>query len=515
MKHLLWLKRHRQIVAGLLALTLIPSSTYAQQNKPNVLLLSIDDLRVQYGPYDIDNAKTPRIDKLASQGVAFTHAYSSVPVCGASRASMLTGVWPTSQRFVAFNSADKDAPWAKPFPQVFKENGYTSLSLGKVFNNKNDHPQAWSEPPWRPRDLKNEDAVLTEGMDKQKILMSRHDYQTEAGINMAKRGPKQHPAFEVADVDDDIYKNGEIAERAIDDLARLKEQGQPFFLAVGLLKPHLPFNAPRKYWDMYDANDIKLTATPNMAKGAPAQAYHNWGELRNYGHGGAMPKKGDMPEAMARKLIHGYYASTSYTDALIGKILDALERLNLADNTIVVLWGDHGWSLGEHGLWAKHSSYNVANHIPLIFRVPPTLNTGVKEGIYNHGLVESVDIFPTLTALTGMQTPSSVHGKSLLPMLKDPAERVNDAVYPRWQNADSIRTERYFYTEWRDQDNGKVIANMLFDHDKDPTETVNLADSPSHQTIVKTLHDKLVKHIRLAEKTPVTSHSAMPSGQVK
>jgi arylsulfatase A-like enzyme len=464
-------------------------------NKANVLFIAIDDLRVQYGPYDLDDAKTPNIDRLAKQGVAFTRAYSNVPVCGASRASMLTGVRPTIKRFVAFNSAQDDAPWAKPMPQVFKENGYTTLSLGKIFNNFDDHEAAWSELPWRPEGAKNEDSLT--GNKKQNILLSRHNYLVDANLKIAKKNVDNHPAFEISNVNDDAYKNGKIAVKAIHDLTRLKQQGKPFFLAVGFKKPHLPFNAPKKYWDMYSAADIKLTNTPNMPLNFPKQAHHSWGELRNYGHDGAMPKKGTnelMPDDMARKLIHGYRAATSYTDALVGRVLDKLSELNLDENTIVVLWGDHGWSLGEHTQWAKHSSFNVVNQIPLIIKAP-----GFSQDQFADGLVESVDIFPTLTELTHLPLPKSAQGSSLVPMLKDTKHEVKQAVFPRWKNADSIRTDRYFYTEWRHNKTHKIIGRMLFDHLNDKHETKNLAENPAYQRVVEDLHNKLKAHILSVE----------------
>lgn len=461
--------------------------------KPNVLFIAVDDLRVQYGPYDFDKAITPNIDALVNQGVAFTQAYSNVPVCGASRASMLTGVRPTINRFVAFESAEKVAPWAPSIAKTFTDNGYTAYSLGKIFNNITDHAGEWSEYPWRPEGAKNEDS--TTGNKKQATLLSRHDYLTPNSLAMAKKGIKNHPAFEKADVSDDSYKNGKVATRAISDLKRLKKAGKPFFLAVGLKKPHLPFNAPSKYWDLYDENNIQLTKTPRRAKNAPNQSDHNWNELRNYGHDGAMPKKGNMSDEMARKLIHGYHAATSYSDALIGTILAELKNLGLDENTIVVLWGDHGWSLGEHTHWAKHSSYDVTNHIPLIIKVP-----GMTKGEFADGLVESVDIFPTLTELAGLPAPTSLQGDSLVPMLSDVTAKVNEAVFPRWKNADSIRTEQYFYTEWRNKKNNKVLARMLFNHRVDPRETVNIADNPIYSQVVADLHNQLAAHITQVEK---------------
>lgn len=467
------------------------SSFAAAPKQANVLFILIDDLRVQYGPYDIDQALTPNIDRLATQGVAFGRAYANVPICGASRASMLTSVRPTATRFVTFESASVQTPWATTLPQHFKEHGYYSISLGKVFNNPGDKKESWSEPEWRPNAKASEPGVVDNA-----VIMARHNYVTEEALEIARSDRYAHLAFEKADVEDDAYYNGQIANRAIADLKRLKEMDQPFFLAVGLKKPHLPFNAPARYWEMYDEGKIKLTATPEFPKDAPPQAQHDWGELRNYGHDGQMPKKGTkdlMPDDMARKLIHGYYAATSYSDALVGKLLTELEELELADDTIVVLWGDHGWSLGEHTQWAKHSSFNVTNQVPLIVKAPG-MPVEVR-GSVAPGLVESIDIYPSLAELAGLNTPVHVQGKSFKAMLDDPNQPGKAAVFPRWKNADSIRTDQYFYTEWRNQ-KGEVVGNMLFDHFNDPTETINLADNETYAPVVEKLHQQLSAHIQ-------------------
>jgi len=478
-----------------LAIAFSSSAGFAAAQKPaNVLFIMIDDLRVLYGPYDIDEVITPNLDKLATEGVAFGRAYSNVPICGASRASMLTGVRPTATRFVTFESATKQTPWATTLPQHFKENGYYTISLGKVFNNPGDKAESWSEPEWRPNAKSSEPGVVDNA-----VIMARHNYVTEEALQVARKGRAFHLAFEKADVEDDAYYNGQIANHAIADLKRLKEMDKPFFLAVGLKKPHLPFNAPARYWDMYDEEKIQLTSTPDMPKNAPPQAQHEWGELRNYGHYGQMPRKGTddvMPDDLARKLIHGYYAATSYSDALVGKLLAELETLGLTDDTIVVLWGDHGWSLGEHTQWAKHSSFNVTNQVPLIIKAP--WMTAEVSGSVATGLVESVDIYPTLTELAGLSTPGHVQGESFKAMLDDPGTAGKAAVFPRWKNADSIRTDQYFYTEWRNKE-GEVVANMLFDHFDDPTETNNLADNEAYASAVENLHEQLTTHIQMLE----------------
>jgi iduronate 2-sulfatase len=484
-------------IKNILAFTLILSSPFAMAEKqPNVLFIMVDDLRVQHGEYALDSILTPNIDALAKQGINFTRAYSNVPVCGASRASMLTGVRPTKSRFVAFNSAEKDAPWAKPMSAVFKENGYYTVSLGKVFNNKSDHSKSWSTAPWRPKEVKNEDAVSSS--KNIHAILSRRDYLNPETQEKGKKSKKYHTAFESTDVADDAYKNGQIAKEAIQQLTIAKKEDKPFFLAVGLTKPHLPFNAPQKYWDLYKKSDIRLTQTPDFPKLAPESAYHNWGELRNYGHNGLMPDKNSkdlIPDDLARDLIHGYYAATSYSDALIGNILSELKALKLANNTIVVIWGDHGWSLGEHSLWAKHSPFNVANQIPLLIKVPNALRKDFELGHESKALVESVDIYPTLMELANLKAPSSLQGQSLVSLLKQPKSSVKDAIYYRWKNSDTIQTQRFSYTQWRNLKNNQVYSDMLYDHQNDKHETVNVVTDSKYKKTLLALKNNLKAHI--------------------
>ena len=299
------------------------------------------------------------------------------------------------------------------------------------------------------------------------------------------------PAFEAPDVDDDAYFDGKVAVRAIEYLQRFKKEGGPFFLAVGFVKPHLPFNAPSRYWDLYPEDRIRLSDNPLFPETAPQQAWHSFGELRKYA---GVPDAEDepVPPEMARRLVRGYRAATSYSDAQIGRVLDELDRLGLAEDTIVVLWGDHGWSLGDHGLWAKHSVFDVANRIPLIVRAPGGARGRAR------GLVESVDIYPTLVALAGLPQPVHLQGRSFSATVYDPSVTTREAVFPRWHSADSIRTDRYYYTEWRNED-GKVVANMLYDHLRDPDERNNVVDDPAYGLVVPELSQALADHLESLE----------------
>jgi len=448
----------------------------ATQKPVNVLFIAIDDLRPELGVYGKEYMKTPAIDQLASEGVTFMNAYSNVPVCGASRASLMSGLRPSKSRFLGVDAKiDKDAPGIPTLPEHFKSAGYTTISLGKIIHGSKDALQSWSETPWHPR---NESI---RGYD------SFRNYLVPENIALDLAEDKQPPPYEAANVTDDAYFDGRIALRAIDYLQSFARQDKPFFLAVGFVKPHLPFNAPKTYWDQYPADSISLTDNPLFPASAPKAARHSWGELRKYA--GVPDKHDPVPDDVARQLIHGYYAATSYADAQVGRVLAELTRLGLADNTIVVVWGDHGWSLGEHGLWAKHSTFNVANQIPLIMRVPGYSSAGLA-----HGPVESVDIYPTLVELASLPLPRHLQGSSLKPMLEDTDAAVNQAVFPRWKNADSIRTDRFYYTEWRNKQ-GKIMARMLYDHQSDPEESNNVAEQPEYETTVKELSLRLAAHL--------------------
>lgn len=430
-------------------------------NKPNILFIAVDDLRPELNCYGQSSIISAHLDRLAAEGFLFERAYCNVPVCGASRASLLTGMRPKPDRFLNFSTyADKDAPEAISLPQHFKNNGYQTFSYGKVFHHRDDKSDSWSEAPWHP------------GMDAQPGKSWR-DYLLEEHIRLdTDSDDKRGPAYESAPVPDSAYFDGKIALKAKWKLRDLAARDQPFFLALGFMKPHLPFNAPAKYWDLYQQEDIKATEVPDFPVGGPDQARHNFGELRHYHQ---IPDEGPVDAATARKLVHGYYACVSYVDAMIGQVLDELKRLKLDDNTIVVLWGDHGWSLGEHGLWCKHSTFNVAMRAPLFVKVP-----GRKGGRRIGALTEFVDIYPSLCDLAGLRQPEQLQGDSFVSLLDNPKETGKDALFCRWIRADAIKTDRYLYTEWFDQE-GKSTGRMLYDHLEDPDEKVNIAERPEHR----------------------------------
>ncbi len=458
-----------------LSILLFDSCSAPVQPTPNVLFIAVDDLRPELNTYGAGHIVSPNIDRLATEGLTFNRAYCNVPVCGASRASLLTGIKPTKNRFVNYYSyAQEDVPGAISLPQHFKNNGYYTISNGKIFHNADDLPESWSEEPWRPAGKNG----------------NWRDYVT--GENMAIADSMDDGRawpYEWTDAHDTAYLDGLMTSKAIRDLKRLKELDQPFFLALGYLKPHLPFNAPKKYWDLYSAEQISLPYNYFRPENVPDIAIHNFGELRNY-YG--VPEEGPVSDEMAKKLIHGYYACVSYTDAMIGRVLDALDDLELRNNTIVILWGDHGWQLGEHTLWCKHSNFNVAMRVPLIISAP-----GYEGRLETDALVEYIDIFPTLCELAGLDMPAQLHGQSLVPLMENPALPQKEVIYARYIRGESIITNRYQYTEWFN-DEGNFECRMLYDHTVDPDENENISELPENTALVDSLSEILKKEIESA-----------------
>lgn len=466
------------ICIGLLMLSYnSPEDSENLKKKPNILFLIVDDLRPQLGCYGYEQIISPNIDKLADEGILFTESFCQVPVCGASRASLLTGLRPTRTRFTSFATiADKDAPGIDALPKYLKKNGYHTISNGKVFHHyeidgaggwseKPWHPNGWIEAPWYPKG-------------------NWRNYLTDKNLALAlhrKNGAGR--AWEAADVPDEAYFDGAIAKKTIADLGRLKESDKPFFLAVGFRKPHLPFNAPKKYWDLYERSQINLIDNPLAPKGAPeASLPNNLWEINAYE---GIPEFSPIPDETARTLIHGYYACVSYIDTQIGKILDELEKQGLRDNTIIVFLGDHGFHLGEHSLWSKFTCYRGSLRAPLIISAP-----GFEENKKTTGLTEFIDIYPTLCELTELPLPKHLQGKSFVPLMKNPKNPWKEAAFSRIGKGESVRTKRYRYTEWRDDD-GKMYARMLYDHLNDPSENINISKLQENKELIKKFSEML------------------------
>lgn len=446
------------------ALCNLSSQAAQPREHPNVLFIIVDDLRPELGCYGVQSIRTPNIDRFAASAMLFGNAYCNVPVSGASRASLLTGVLPHyPDRYIGFDaSASVDCPSAVPVSKWFTDHGYYTVSNGKIFHNIGDHADSWSEYPWRvnPDGYGSDWAVY----NKWELWMN-----TESG-NHINRKSMRGPFCESADVPDTAYDDGKGSVRTVEDLKRLKEMGKPFFLACGFWRPHLPFNAPKKYWDMYDRNEIPLATNPYLPTDLPEQVRPSQ-EIFSYAR-----VTDTEEEAFQREAKHGYYACVSYIDAQVGMILDALEEFGLDKNTIVVVLGDHGWSLGEHTYWGKHTLFDKATHVPLIIRAP-----GRKAGITG-SMVSFVDLYPTLCELCNLPEPENqLQGKSLVPILEDPKTSVQSEVYIQWEGGDNLVSNRYNYAEWIKPEK---TTRMLFDHQIDKEENHNIATELRYQSLM-------------------------------
>lgn len=461
--------------------------------KPNVLFIAVDDMRPELGCYGNKIIKTPNIDRIAARGIVFNKAYCQQAVCSPSRTAILTGLRPDMTKVWDLETHFRVAqPDCITLPQHFKANGYWCSALSKIYHHGFEDGRSWNEPHWYPKGY----AVDTDLADWTKQIKTQHDVKTEeyshaeSPADNDKRGKKGKagPAFEVSPKSEDQLPDGATANEAVKRLSALKAKGEPFFFAVGFLKPHLPFVAPKKYWDLYDPNTIPVPTTDKLPAGCPEFAGHNNSELHAYP---GVPKENPIPADFAKTLRQGYYACISYTDAQIGKVLDALDKEGLTDNTIIVLWGDHGWQLGDHGLWHKHTNFEIAARAPLLISVPKSATAGQKV----EAPVEFVDVYPTLADLCGLPVPKGLAGASLKPLIENPsasATKVALSQYPRSSPEGpvmgySIRTERYRCTFWRQRNGEKIVATELYDEQDDPDETVSLADNPEHKALIESL----------------------------
>jgi arylsulfatase A-like enzyme len=462
------MKVHQRFYGGWILLILLIGCQQPSQEplpaKPNILFIAVDDLRPELNCYGAQHIHSPFIDKLAAESLVFDRAYCNIPVCGASRASLLSGVRPGRYRFLSYlTRVSEEYPGIASLPMHFKNHGYTTISNGKIYHHADDDTLAWDEV-WRP-----------------KAQHSWRDYLLPENIAMDTANRSRGFPYENAMVHDSAYLDGKTALKAISDLQRLKEGDNPFFLAVGFLKPHLPFNAPSKYWDLYDSTQISLPSNYQRPASTPDRAFHESGELRAYG---GVPEKGPVSAAMANKLIHGYYACVSYTDAQIGKILEELEVLGLAENTIVVLWGDHGWNLGDHMMWCKHCNFESSLHVPLIVKVP-----GKTSGQRSNNITEFIDIYPSLCELADLPLPDHLDGESFVPDLEG-VKRSDDFAISKWYDGVTIIQDDYFYTEFLGEDH-QAEESMLFDHSSDPLELNNLSGKEAYQQTMEKLHTKM------------------------
>ncbi len=451
-----------------LAISILAAAASHAATKPNVLLICVDDLKPLLGCYGDTLVKSPNIDRLAARGVVFESAYCNQAVCSPSRNALMTGLRPQSLGIYDLSTNFRQsAPDAVTLTQHFMRSGYRAEGLGKILHvghgNTND-AASWTVPHYSPKTISYalKENNPPESTREEALFENKKD---------SSKLPRGAPT-ESADVPDNRYGDGMIADEAIKRIEAAKaKQSEPLFLAVGFLKPHLPFVAPKKYWDLYHPADFKPAELQTPPKGAPEFAPTTWGELRQYKD---MPDTGTLTTDQQRHLLHGYHAATSYMDAQLGRVLDALDASGLAQNTIIVLWGDHGWHLGDHGMWCKHTNYEQATRIPLIVAAP-----GVKAARAK-ALVETVDLYPTLSELASLPAPEKIDGKSFASVLKNPDAAPRDSVihvYPRGDKLGrAIRTARHRMVEWKTIGAPADSAALeLYDYQADPAETKNLA----------------------------------------
>ena len=457
--------------------------------KPNVLLLYMDDLRPELASFGALQIQSPNIDDLAEKGVKFKNAYCNVPVCGASRASMLTGMLPTKNRFLDYKTfVETETPEAVTIPELFKNSGYTTISNGKIYHHLDDRESDWDEI-WRPYAFDKTDSGLAPTEHWQSLWKDYQDPENASKYQIADIGP----AYESADVSDSTYIDGLLTEKVIRDIKKLKKGKKPFFLTAGFISPHLPFNAPKKYWDFYDRNTIKQPENYNyIPKDAPEISISNWPEMRDYSN---IPRQGQVSDSIAIDLIHGYYATISYTDALVGKILDALKEEGLEKNTIVLLVSDHGYNLQEHTQWAKFTNYNTSTQVPLIIYNPLSKTKGTT-----NALTSLVDVYPTLVDLCELDAPKKqLDGVSLIPLLNDPNSEGKKYVFIKKNNGFTLKTKGFSYTEFIKSQDNSTVARMLYDHRSTKSENINVVHHQEFESVVaelsSTLHSAFQKNI--------------------
>lgn len=491
-----------------LALLLAAANLWAAPagQKLNVLFFAVDDLRPQLGCYGVADIRTPNIDKLASDGLLFNRAYCQQAVCSPSRTSLLTGRRPDTTKVYDLVKHFRDVlPDVVTLPQHFKNNGYFCQSFGKIFHGGLDDPKSWSAPSVGSGVA----TVIPQHDGSLAVAVVDPDYfqeggaarvvercappliQTAAGKGKGGKASQREkqankPPWSSPDVADNELGDGKMADAAIEVMRASKDK--PFFLAVGFRKPHLSFDAPKRYYDWYDAEKMRLAKNPYPPKDVFPPALSSWGELRAYA---GMPKEGPVSDADAKQLIRGYYAATSYTDAQLGRVMAELDKLGLREKTIIILWGDHGWQLGEHGMWCKHTCYETSTRSMLMISTPGQKTRGQK----TDALVEFVDIYPTLCELAGLPLTAGLEGASFAPLVANPARPWKPAAFSQYPRGDmmgyALRTDRYRYVEWVKKSSGAVEGRELYDHQSDPDENANVAAQAANQELIAKLSGQL------------------------
>ncbi|MBN1909500.1 MAG: sulfatase [Pirellulales bacterium] len=485
------------VLGGLLGdIVPIVAPCRAEEKAPrlNVLFIAVDDLRPRLACYGEPNVKTPNIDRLAAEGLVFRRAYCQMAACNPSRCSLLTSRRPDTTTVFGNKKHFREAlPDVVTLPQQFKLHGYHTQSLGKIFHGtlrseKHTDPVSWTVPEWRPPHVQY---ASPEGVEVIKRLYAKEIKKSKRSVaELMKRKMYRGLVWEAPDVPDSALMDGQVADKAIEVLRKVKDR--PFFLGVGFFKPHAPYVAPKKYFDLYKLDDIVLPKNSHLPEDVPALAHNDSKEVRNY-HG--FPKSGPVPEKTQREVILAYNACVSYVDAQIGRIFEQLDRLGLRDKTVIVLWGDHGYHLSHNGLWGKNTNFEASARVPLIVSVPGMKSAGKR----TDAMVELVDLYPTLCDVCGVPPTEGLQGASFAPVLEKPDRPWKTAAFtqhprplydPKASMGHSIRTDRYRLTEWTGPRLKKPVYE-LYDYQTDPGETVNLADRPEYTDQVTVLTKRL------------------------
>ncbi len=522
-------KRIKRTIVAVLACAGMFNASAAPKN---VLFIAIDDLKPWLGCYGNSVVKTPNIDRLAEKGTVFRRNYCQVALCGPTRLSIMTGLRPDTTQIYNMggeifhiDTARKRAPQLITMPEHFKKNGYTSLGFGKVLDGRNtdkgQDTQSWSDPkgvrwdwdsslyPTKPVGGGYQNPETRKILDDAIATMDRKGINKKSDRTAFLSNVKgARPVCESMDVPDEAYAEGNVmAAPAIQAIETFGKSGKPFFLAVGFYKPHLPFVAPKKYWDLYSPEDFDLAPMQDYPAGGVAYAETDYIEARGF-H--PVPEKGPIPEELQRHMMHGYAACVSYVDAQVGKLLQALDKAGLADDTVICVWGDHGFHLGDKQVWGKHTNFEQATHAPLIIASPSIPEGRVEDEV----LTEFVDVFPTLCDLVGLEKPAGLEGESLTSLMRGKRPLTNKpSVSQYMRNTDdglvmgwTIRTPRYRYVEWRRvwsrnlkyNLSGEVLGRELYDYETDPHETRNWVNDKEYKEVLADLtrqFDETLPHL--------------------
>ncbi len=518
--------RHYRFELGLIGerdqqTPLLVDWSFNEKTRPNILFISIDDLRPSLGVYGDSFAITPHLDQFAAEGMTFRQTFCQSAVCAPSRASLMTGLRPDSTR--VWHLGDqfrKINPQSVTMPQYFHRYGYHTVNIGKIFHNYMPDSVSWDEPDLRPTRYLRPDWLKRDGEtfyineETQALQAVKRDSLLELRPVRYADGWNTGPAWEMAEVHDTMYFDGAQNELAKSTLTRLAKSDRPFYLALGYFRPHLPFAVPKKYWNLYDPKQLPLASNPDVPKDAPVLTMNSMYELRHYDgfhHIGHPTSSYRMSEDTARTLKQGYYASVSYVDALFGQLITHLKSLGIYENIIIIVWGDHGWKLGDHNSWGKMTNYNIDLQVPMMIRYP---NQQIR-GAHTFAITELVDMFPSLCELADIPIPEYMQGRSFVPLLKDPDRQWKTAAFSQFHRRPkvtpdggrymgySINTTTYHYIEWYTWDatkgiRGQSVAAELYDRTSDPHEMVNLAASTSHQKIKEELARQLAAGWRKA-----------------